>query len=124
MPQRETGSLPALLSQTGAFKRVRTLDPSDGLVPYDLNVSFWSDGAVKRRWIALPQGGEAIRYSATGPWDFPAGTVFVKHFELPIDAAHPESRKRLETPCSSATRMAASMEPATAGVPITVMPTS
>lgn len=97
MPQRETGPVPVLLSQTGAFKNVRTLDPSDGLVPYDLNVSFWSDGAVKQRWIAVPRGGRSIRFSATSPWDFPAGTVFVKHFELPVDAAHPDSRKRLET---------------------------
>ena len=31
-------------------------------------------------WIAVP-GGERIRFSATGAWGFPAGTVLVKHFE-------------------------------------------
>ena len=49
--------IPALLSQTGAFDDVRTLTPTAGLVPYDLNVPFWSDGAAKLRWVALPGGG-------------------------------------------------------------------
>ena len=90
MPPRETAQLPPLLSQTGAFKDTRTLAPSDGLVPYELNVSFWSDGAAKRRWIAVPRGSAGVHFSPTGEWSFPAGTVFVKHFEL--DGARMETR--------------------------------
>src|SRR5206468_3482644 len=55
--------------------------PSPALIPYELNVPFWSDGAEKRRWMALPHDG-VIRFSPTGEWSFPNGTVFVKHFEL------------------------------------------
>ena len=52
MPNRADGSLPPLLSQTGAFQNTGNLAPSDGLIPYELNVSFWSDGAHKLRWMS------------------------------------------------------------------------
>lgn len=100
MPPQADGALPPLLSQTGAFKDVRTLTPNDNLVPYDLNVSFWSDGATKSRWVAIPglDGQiQKIGFSPTGEWKFPNGTVFVKHFELPIDDTHPNVHRRLET---------------------------
>jgi uncharacterized repeat protein (TIGR03806 family) len=100
MPSQADGPLPKLLSQTGAFKDLRTLTPVESLIPYDLNVSFWSDGATKSRWIAVPnQNGEVqkIKFAPTGEWEFPPGTVFVKHFELPIDNTHPDAHRRLET---------------------------
>jgi uncharacterized repeat protein (TIGR03806 family) len=95
MPQLADGKLPLLLSQTGAFRDTRNLVPAEGLIPYDLAVPFWSDGAAKRRWAAVPVG--TIKYSPTGDWVFPRGTVFVKTFELPTDAANPGLRRRLET---------------------------
>src|SRR5882762_7753650 len=55
MPQTAAGKIPALLSQTGVFKDTRNLVPGDGLIPYDLVVSFWSDGASKQRWVSLPK---------------------------------------------------------------------
>jgi uncharacterized repeat protein (TIGR03806 family) len=100
MPSQADGPLPKLLSQTGAFKDVRTLSPTESLIPYDLNVSFWSDGATKSRWIAVPNENglaQKINFSPTGEWKFPSGTVLVKHFELPIDDAHPDVHRRLET---------------------------
>jgi uncharacterized repeat protein (TIGR03806 family) len=100
MPSTADGSMPKLLSQTGAFKDVRTLTPSESLIPYDLNVSFWSDGAAKSRWVAVPnQNGESqkIKFSPTGEWGFPPGTVFVKHFEFPIDDTQANVHRRLET---------------------------
>jgi len=95
MPARPDGPIPKLLSQTGAFKDMPHLVPSDELVPYDLIVPFWSDGAQKSRWIAMPAG--KIEFSPTGEWVFPAGTVFVKTFELPVDARDPTLKRRLET---------------------------
>src|SRR4051812_20044377 len=47
MPSQANGTWPKLLSQTGAFKDVRKLTPVESLIPYDLNVAFWSDGATK-----------------------------------------------------------------------------
>jgi uncharacterized repeat protein (TIGR03806 family) len=95
MPRLADGKLPMLLSETGAFRDTRNLIPAEGLIPYDLAVPFWSDGAAKLRWAAVPSG--KINYSRTGDWVFPKGTVFVKTFELPTDAANPGVRRRLET---------------------------
>lgn len=95
MPARADGRLPRRLSQTGAFRDTPDLIASRGLIPYDLVVPFWSDGARKQRWVAVPRGH--IRFAPTGEWQFPAGTVFVKTFELPIDERHPEVTRRLET---------------------------
>jgi len=95
MPHLGSGKIPLLLSQTGAFSDTRSLTPAQGLIPYDLVVAFWSDGALKTRWVAVPD--EKIKYSPTGDWVFPKGTVFVKTFELPTDAADPRTRRRLET---------------------------
>jgi uncharacterized repeat protein (TIGR03806 family) len=95
MPHLSSGKIPPLLSQTGAFSDTRRLIPSEGLIPYDLVVAFWSDGAVKTRWLAVPQA--RIKFSATGEWTFPKGTVFIKTFELPTDAANPGVKRRLET---------------------------
>jgi uncharacterized repeat protein (TIGR03806 family) len=91
-----TPQLPPLLSQTGVFADVKTLTPAPGLIPYNVNVPFWSDGAVKTRWMAVPTG-TTIGFSQTGEWTFPSGTVFVKHFELPVDDRNPAIRRRLET---------------------------
>src|SRR5208282_5026680 len=70
MPARPDGPIPKLLSQTGAFKDTAHLVPSDELIPYDLIVPFWSDGAQKLRWIAIPAG--KIEFSPSGEWVFPA----------------------------------------------------
>lgn len=95
MPPHAGGELPKLLSQTGVFSDTARLIPSPGLIPYDLIVPFWSDGADKLRMIAVPDG--KIAFAPTGEWSFPAGTVFVKTFELPIDGANPVIKRRLET---------------------------
>jgi uncharacterized repeat protein (TIGR03806 family) len=94
MPPRADGKIPVLLSQTGVFSDTAKRIPSKELIPYDLVVAFWSDGADKSRWIALPN--EKIAFSATGEWRFPPGTVFVKNFDLP-DGAGASPKRRLET---------------------------
>ena len=94
---------PALLSQTGAFTDLASLTPSPGIFPYKPNAQLWSDRAVKDRWIAIPNDGvfdeasEKVSFDATGEWTFPSGTVFIKHFELPIDEANPSITQRIET---------------------------
>jgi uncharacterized repeat protein (TIGR03806 family) len=88
--------LPTRLSETGLFACLDDMEPSPGLVPYDVNSPLWSDGAVKRRWIALP-GGATVCYSRDGEWQFPVGTILVKHFELADDETEPLRRRRLET---------------------------
>jgi uncharacterized repeat protein (TIGR03806 family) len=88
-----TQEFPTTLSATGLFTSVASLTPAPGLIEYDVASPLWSDRALKKRWIALP-GAERIRFSASGDWEFPIGTVFVKHFELPTSAT---ARVRVET---------------------------
>jgi uncharacterized repeat protein (TIGR03806 family) len=87
---------PPLLSQTGLFSSLESLTPASGVIEYDLSLPFWSDGAEKRRWIAVPDG-QTIDFSARDAWRFPVGTVIVKHFELVLTEGDPSSLKRLET---------------------------
>ncbi|WP_299123086.1 PQQ-dependent sugar dehydrogenase [uncultured Winogradskyella sp.] len=95
---------PVLLSQTGVFSDLTNLVVNDGFVPYELYESFWSDGALKKRWIAVPNTdgihsgpNEQINYSEYDDWEFPPGTVIVKHFDLPIDDNNPSITKKIET---------------------------
>jgi len=89
--------LPETLEDTGAFANLTTLEPSPGVVPYDINVPFWSDHAAKSRWVSLPNTNFTIGFSATNNWIFPTGTVWIKHFELPLTDGVPSSARRLET---------------------------
>jgi uncharacterized repeat protein (TIGR03806 family) len=88
--------IPKLLSQTGAFADLEKLQPGKFLVPYSVNSPLWSDGAVKSRWMALPDNSK-IHFAEKGEWTFPAGTVFVKNFSLPVDDTNPKNLRRLET---------------------------
>jgi uncharacterized repeat protein (TIGR03806 family) len=103
VPTDETPEAPLLLSQTGAFQDLATLTPNSGILPYDLIEPFWSDGAEKKRWMAIPNDGthntadEQISFSEDGDWEFPVGSVLIKHFEMPIDESDPSITKRLET---------------------------
>ena len=89
--------VPKKLSQTGAFADVESLTPNPGLVAYEPNVSFWSDGALKQRWFAVPNMDETITTARDAPWSFPTGSTWVKHFELELTSGDPSSRRRLET---------------------------
>ena len=98
-----TGEIPQFLSQTGAFEDLNALTPAAALVAYDLIQPFWSDNAIKKRWMVIPnngthdENGEQIGFSENDPWQFPEGAVLIKHFELPVDDANPNHTKRIET---------------------------
>ncbi len=95
-PPPPTRVMPKLISQTGVFADLTNLSPANFLIPYTVNSPLWSDGAVKTRWFTIPTN-TAIGFTANGEWTFPAGAVFVKHFELPVDEMHPQILRRLET---------------------------
>jgi glucose/arabinose dehydrogenase len=90
-------ALPPTLADTGAFSDTGTLTPNPGVVPYDINVPFWSDLAHKSRWFSVPNANLAIGFSPTNNWQFPTGTVWVKHFDLELTNGIPASAKRIET---------------------------
>lgn len=89
-------TFPQTLSATGIYDDLQTLAPNPGLVPYDVNAPLWSDGAEKHRLLALP-GSSRITWSAGGAFGFPAGTVLVKTFLLPLVQGDPSSAVKVET---------------------------
>lgn len=95
-PTNANGTMPPTLTQTGAFTDLTTLTPHPGLIPFTVNAPLWSDHAVKRRWVAVPDG-TTVGFDTTDPWDFPVGSVTVKHFDLPVDDDDPTDLQRLET---------------------------
>ncbi|VAW65702.1 hypothetical protein MNBD_GAMMA09-3266 [hydrothermal vent metagenome] len=74
-------SFPKLLSETGCFNPANPTIPSSGLIPYTVNTPLWSDGAEKKRWIALPDG-KTIDITPNGDLNFPVGTVLIKTFSF------------------------------------------
>jgi len=88
--------LPATLSQLSLFADLTNLTPADFLIPYTVNSPLWSDGAQKTRWFTIPTN-IMIHFTLNGEWTFPAGSVFVKHFEMPVDEMDPQILRRLET---------------------------
>ncbi len=96
--------LPATLAQTGVFTNLASLSnaldplqPAAGIVPYDINVPFWSDNALKSRWFSVPNTNLTIGFNSSANWSFPTGTVWIKHFNLELTNGVAASAKRLET---------------------------
>ncbi len=73
-------TVPATLRATGCVDTSNPLLPAAGLIPYAPVAPFWSDGADKSRFLALPDGAR-ITVGADGDFDLPVGTVLVKNFD-------------------------------------------
>ncbi|NDC63322.1 MAG: hypothetical protein EBZ59_04885 [Planctomycetia bacterium] len=76
-----------------------------GVIPYDVNTPFWSDGAHVVRFFALPpttdpsgaQVPTPIDMTDSGGWRFPDGTVALQSFAIESEEGRPESRRWIET---------------------------
>jgi uncharacterized repeat protein (TIGR03806 family) len=83
------------LSQYGLFSgESAAQEPAQGVIPYDLNSSLFSDYAVKYRFVKLPQGRQAT-YHENDVFEFPVGTVIAKTFAYPHDARDAAKGRRL-----------------------------
>lgn len=96
--------LPKYLSDTQIFRDLRTMTPNTSVIPYEVNVSAWSNGARTERWMILPGDGSSsnptkdrIIVKPGLPWAFPTGSIFVQHFDWPRDDDPRASMRRLET---------------------------
>jgi uncharacterized repeat protein (TIGR03806 family) len=76
------GTVASLLSQTGCANSSNPSQPASGMIPYAPNAAFWSDGAVKSRWLALPNGARITVDGTTNHFDFPNGSVLRKDFRI------------------------------------------
>ncbi|HEY6227194.1 MAG TPA: PQQ-dependent sugar dehydrogenase, partial [Verrucomicrobiae bacterium] len=88
--------VPSMLADTGVFSDLTNLTPHPGIVPYDVNLPFWSDGAEKLRWFSVPNPADKITFHQNDSWQFPTGTVFVKNFDIQTND-NPVAKRRLET---------------------------
>lgn len=75
------GSVATQLSATGCVQSGDASRAAAGLVPYAPNAAFWSDGAVKERYLALPNGS-TMRAGSDADLELPVGAVLMKHFRL------------------------------------------
>jgi len=75
------GSVPESLANTGCVNATDPTKAATPLIPYSINAPFWSDGATKDRWFALPDG-QSIAVDANGHWTFPIGSVLMKNFRI------------------------------------------
>lgn len=73
--------VPTSLIDTGCVNPSNPTLPYSGLIPYAPNAPFWSDNAVKERWMGVPNG-QNITIASNGDFTFPNGTVLVKNFRL------------------------------------------
>ena len=76
------GVVAGLLSQTGCANGSNPKLPSSGMIPYAPNAAFWSDGAAKSRWLALPDGQRITVDAGSNHFDFPVGSVLRKDFTV------------------------------------------
>ena len=87
---------PAKLAAAQVFSDLSTQTPATGVVPYEVNAPFWSDGTTKTRFIRLPPG-KRIAFANSGPWGFPDETLLIKNFYLDLVRGDPASRRIIET---------------------------
>lgn len=88
---------PQTLSAYRLFLDAGARDPNRRVTPYDLNTQLYSDGALKFRFVYIPEGQQA-RYSADDVFAFPVGTVLIKTFAFAEDMRRPgENVRFLET---------------------------
>lgn len=92
---KHENTFPKKLSESGLFENVAEHTMKPGVIPYSVNAPFWSDGAHKARFVAVPEG--TIGYNRSRSFDFPDKTVLVKSFALEMKPGDPTSRKWIET---------------------------
>ena len=73
------GAAPEWLSETGCFEDLAEGVPGPDLIPFAVASELWTDGAEKQRYMVLPPGKKAS-VAKDGAWDFPQGSVLIKHF--------------------------------------------
>mgnify|MGYP001432508977 FL=1 len=75
---------PKKLSDFAFFKDIHAQIPADGVVPYELISSLFSDYSYKQRWVYIPENKKAS-FRKDEVFDFPVGSALIKTFYYPID---------------------------------------
>ena len=85
---------PKKLSDFAFFKDIHAQIPAEGVVPYELISSLFSDYSYKQRWVYIPENKKAS-FRKDEVFDFPVGSALIKTFYYPIDERDLSLGKRL-----------------------------
>ncbi len=92
------------ISEYGLFKDPAAQIPAEGVLPYDLNTTLFSDYSTKYRFVWMPDG-ETAAYRGEESFDFPVGAMLIKTFGYVDDLRDPslgqtivETRILMNTP--------------------------
>ena len=85
---------PKKLSDFALFKDIHAQIPADGVVPYELISSLFSDYSYKQRWVYIPESKKAS-FRKDEVFDFPVGSALIKTFYYPIDERNLSLGKKL-----------------------------
>ncbi|MCA9607113.1 MAG: PQQ-dependent sugar dehydrogenase [Myxococcales bacterium] len=81
VPGPEVETVPVDIAATGCMDLDDPTAPSGAFDVYPVNAPLWSDGAVKTRYVLLPEG-ETIEVGDGGDLGFPVGSVLAKEFRI------------------------------------------
>jgi hypothetical protein len=87
--EKSLDGLPDSLTCTGLYRDFRKKKMARQMREYAPAFRLWSDGADKRRWMALPED-TTIDATSNSEWRFPIGTKFFKEFS--VDGRRIETR--------------------------------
>ncbi len=85
---------PKKLSDFSFFTDDKAQVPSQGVVPYELISSLFSDYSYKQRWVYIPEGKSAT-FRKDKVFEFPTGSALIKTFYYPIDERNLTLGKKL-----------------------------
>jgi uncharacterized repeat protein (TIGR03806 family) len=78
------------LSEYGFFSGpLKDLNPAPNVIVYEVNAPLFSDYALKKRFVFVPEG-QKITYNHTDVFDFPEGSVLIKNFLFAESSAQEE----------------------------------
>ncbi|MCB9185734.1 MAG: hypothetical protein H6601_03225 [Flavobacteriales bacterium] len=72
----------------------KNLEPNDGVLPYTLNSTLFTDYAHKARFVWMPEG-KAAEYNPNREFDFPVGAILIKNFYYPFDFRDESKGRRI-----------------------------
>ena len=75
---------PMTLDEFAFFEDTKAQDPADGVLPYELISTLFSDYSYKQRWVYVPDGRKAA-YKEDWVFNFPVGSALIKTFYYPLD---------------------------------------
>lgn len=86
---------PQMLSELKLFKGDGvSQQPAQGVIPYDLITTLFTDYTSKYRFVRVPEG-KKITYTSSGVLEFPVGSMLIKTFAYLNDMRDPSKGERL-----------------------------